>query len=84
MGRDQHEIAARIEYHGIGIRIKMDAGRRDISHALNRLPADSRFAQRASSMCVHVREEAASGALMNWIESATGSTSASRSVAVRA
>lgn len=50
MGRDQNDNAARVEYHGVGIRLDPTASPSDIARAVRDVLADASFAEKAKQM----------------------------------
>jgi len=50
MGRDQNENAARVEYHGAGLRLGPDAAVEDIAGAITRVVREPSFATRARAL----------------------------------
>lgn len=57
MGRDQNDNAARIAYHGVGIRLAPDAAAAEIASAIRRLVEDPSYARNARAMARAIAEE---------------------------
>ncbi len=50
MGRDQNDTAARVDYHGVGVRLRRSAEPREIRAALQMVLSEPRFALRAQDL----------------------------------
>lgn len=57
MGRDQNDNAARIAYHGVGIRLRPDASAAEIASAIRRLVEDPSYARNARAMARAIAAE---------------------------
>jgi len=57
MGRDQNENAARIEYHGAGIRLDPSAPQQEIAKALSRVLSEPAFAANARRLARAIANE---------------------------
>jgi MGT family glycosyltransferase len=57
MGRDQGDNAARIVWHGAGVRLKPSASTPAIRRALQRLIADNRYRDNARALAERIRNE---------------------------
>ncbi|WP_036292756.1 glycosyltransferase [Methylosinus sp. PW1] len=57
MGRDQGENAARVEYHGAGIRLPREASAAEIAAAIRRLLDEPSFARNAQKLARAIAEE---------------------------
>ena len=57
MGRDQNDNAARIAYHGVGIRLAPDASAVEIAAAIRQLVEDPSYARNARAMARAIAEE---------------------------
>lgn len=68
MGRDQNDTAARVAWHGAGLRLSPKASVRAIREALARLLAEPGFRERARALGAAVRAEAGSGLALRELE----------------
>ena len=68
MGRDQNDIAARIVYHGAGLRLSPKATVRAIETAVRRVLAEPRFKQGAARLGEAVRRDAGPDAALAELE----------------
>ena len=70
MGRDQKDNALRAERHGAVLRLRPDASSAALAAAVRRLLDEPSFLANARRLGARLREEAASGALVDEIEAA--------------
>jgi UDP:flavonoid glycosyltransferase YjiC (YdhE family) len=77
MGRDQNDNAARVEYHGAGLRLPVTASAPDIAQALHRLIAEPGFATNARKIArVLATEGSSSSRLIAEIEAVASTVTA--------
>jgi len=57
MGRDQNDNAARIEYHGAGLRLPREASAVEIAAAIRRLVEEPSFAHNARRLAREIAQE---------------------------
>ena len=68
MGRDQNDTAARVVWHGAGLRLSPAASARKIRRALTRLLAEPTFRDRAGQLGAAVRADAEDGRVVAELE----------------
>ena len=57
MGRDQNDNAARVDYHGVGLRLDPSASPQMLGEAVRRILSESSFSERASALRRAIAEE---------------------------
>jgi UDP:flavonoid glycosyltransferase YjiC (YdhE family) len=57
MGRDQNDNAARVEYHGAGLRLDPSVPPQMIGEAVRRVLSEPGFAERAAALARAITEE---------------------------
>ena len=68
MGRDQHDNAAKVKYHGAGLTLKKSSGVSAIRQKVQRLLEDDAFADGASRLGTQIRKDGASTVLVKELE----------------
>jgi len=79
ISREQPENAARVDWHGAGIRLDPGAASADIRMALARMLDDDRFASNARVLGRKIRSEVDEGIAVRELEAVVGSTRVQRS-----
>jgi UDP:flavonoid glycosyltransferase YjiC (YdhE family) len=76
MGRDQNDIAARVVYHGAGVRVSPNASATAFRNAILRVLKDDRYTEAAQRLGAEIRRDAQSNSAINELEAlAQGATS---------
>jgi len=68
LGRDQFENAARVEWHGAGLKVDSAADPSTIAHAIERVLNEREFVVSAKRLGVAIREEIANGIAVRELE----------------
>lgn len=68
MGRDQNDNAAKVAYHGAGLRLPKSASARRIAAAVERVMTDQRFKLAAERLGEEVRRDSAAGHAVTELE----------------
>jgi len=72
MGRDQNDTAARVVYHGAGVRLSPRAPVAKIRHAVQRVLADGRFRANASLLASAIADDRLTADLVSELEILAG------------
>ena len=72
MGRDQNENAARVVFHGAGIRIKPTAASAAIARAVRRVRETNTYAERARALSVQILQDAKNSRAVPVLEGIAG------------